>query len=330
MANGKQNLFPGVDLFKLIGAVIVVAIHSHPFENIPLPMWADFVYKLICNTAVPFFFIASGFLLGYKSLNEERIFKKLKSFVWMYVIALLCYFPLDILIGWADNPSVGRLFVSYIKRIFIIGGTNTSYHLWYVLSVCYSLLLFFIIWKLVSPRKRDIVIAIASVMLFLVAIIIDWLLAKEHDIAAFNELSALVARFTHTGRVLTGPFYMWIGLLFARKFPSRPSLSFCLLLLIAGVIYQAIGFQLQIPNVMFYIGVFALASHIIRLPFETYWCRRASSSIYFVHMVPISIFFYLVLKLPLGMELFMISMLSSVIVSVFWIPFNKNVLSKWK
>ena len=142
--------------------------------------------------------------------------------------------------------------------------------------------------------------------------------------------SPTVARFTHTGRVLTGPFYMWIGLLFARKFPSRPSLSFCLLLLIAGVIYQAIGFQLQIPNVMFYIGVFALASHIIRLPFETYWCRRASSSIYFVHMVPISIFFYLVLKLPLGMELFMISMLSSVIVSVFWIPFNKNVLSKWK
>ena len=66
MANGKQNLFPGIDLFKLIGAVIVVAIHSHPFENIPLPMWADFVYKLICNTAVPFFFIASGFLLGYK------------------------------------------------------------------------------------------------------------------------------------------------------------------------------------------------------------------------------------------------------------------------
>lgn len=30
MANGKQNLFPGIDLFKLIGAVIVVAIHSHP------------------------------------------------------------------------------------------------------------------------------------------------------------------------------------------------------------------------------------------------------------------------------------------------------------
>ena len=61
MANGKQNLFPGIDLFKLIGAVIVVAILSHPFENIPLPMWADFVYKLICNTAVPFLFYRFGF-----------------------------------------------------------------------------------------------------------------------------------------------------------------------------------------------------------------------------------------------------------------------------
>ena len=34
----KPKTYVGIDLFKLIGAVIVVAIHSHPFENIPLPM----------------------------------------------------------------------------------------------------------------------------------------------------------------------------------------------------------------------------------------------------------------------------------------------------
>lgn len=124
LENKKPNFFPGIDLFKLIGAVFVVAIHSHPFEDIFLPPWLELVYVLFCNTAVPFFFIASGFFLGYKPLSVERLLEKLKAFAWMYVVAFLCYFPLDALVGWADQPSVGRLVLRYTKRFFILGGTN--------------------------------------------------------------------------------------------------------------------------------------------------------------------------------------------------------------
>lgn len=62
LENKKPNFFPGIDLFKLIGAVFVVAIHSHPFEDIFLPPWLELVYVLFCNTAV-FFSLQAAFSL---------------------------------------------------------------------------------------------------------------------------------------------------------------------------------------------------------------------------------------------------------------------------
>ena len=73
MDNNKPNLFPGIDLFKLIGSIVVVAIHSHPFESHPLPVVVEPFYVLLCNTAVPFFFMATGFLLGYKVIDEQQL-----------------------------------------------------------------------------------------------------------------------------------------------------------------------------------------------------------------------------------------------------------------
>ena len=261
-------------------------------------------------------------------MSVERLLEKLKAFAWMYVVAFLCYFPLDALVGWADQPSVGRLVLRYTKRFFILGGTNTSYHLWWVLSACYSLLLLLGIWRFVPQQKRDAVLGAASIIMFVAALLVDWLLAGEHNMPALNDLSAVVGKITHTGRVLTGPFYMWIGLLFAKKFPTRPTLAFCSILLLTGVAFQMIESQFPIPNVAFYIGAFSGALHIMRLPFETSWCRRASSAIYFVHMAPVSIFMYLIIKLPLGMMLFVTAAFFSAVASMAWIFLNENILKR--
>ena len=231
--------------------------------------------------------------------------------------------------GRLGRPAVCRQAGSSLyQKIFYTWRDKSSYHLWWVLSACYSLLLLLGIWRFVPQQKRDAVLGAASIIMFVAALLVDWLLAGEHNMPALNDLSAVVGKITHTGRVLTGPFYMWIGLLFAKKFPIRPTLAFCSILLLTGVAFQMIELQFPIPNVAFYIGAFSGALHIMRLPFETSWCRRASSAIYFVHMAPVSIFMYLIIKLPLGMMLFVTAAFFSAVASMAWIFLNENILKR--
>ena len=143
-----------------------------------------------------------------------------------------------------------------------------------------------------------------------------------------SSLAFLVGKLTHTGRVLTGPLYIWIGSLFAKRLPKRPSLWFCTALLAIGLAYYAFFSTSVFPDVAFYVGVFATAVHIQSLPFKTVLCRKFSSTIYFVHMVPITAFMYLIVQLPLGVELFGISMLSCVVLAGLWLFLKEAMFSK--
>ena len=58
----SSKQYNSIDLMKLIMALVVVAIHTEPLvrcENIVVLN----LYKAISDVAVPFFFIASGFLV---------------------------------------------------------------------------------------------------------------------------------------------------------------------------------------------------------------------------------------------------------------------------
>lgn len=64
MKNKKQLNLDVVDCVKLLMALVVVAIHTLPPATFPkgISRCVSAVYAL----AVPFFFVASGFFLGYK------------------------------------------------------------------------------------------------------------------------------------------------------------------------------------------------------------------------------------------------------------------------
>ena len=52
----------GIDLFRVIAAILIIAIHTSPFGS--YSAWADFVLtRVIARVAVPFFFMTSGFFL---------------------------------------------------------------------------------------------------------------------------------------------------------------------------------------------------------------------------------------------------------------------------
>lgn len=56
----KTKIFYGIDVFKLVCAILIVFMHTYCRDYGKAGAW--FV-DAICNIGVPFFFIASGFFL---------------------------------------------------------------------------------------------------------------------------------------------------------------------------------------------------------------------------------------------------------------------------
>lgn len=54
-----------IDIFKGVFAVCVIAVHSHPLNNVTNQIVID-LYNFIISLAVPFFFCVSGMFLSEK------------------------------------------------------------------------------------------------------------------------------------------------------------------------------------------------------------------------------------------------------------------------
>ena len=101
----KQRNINSINYMKLLCAFLVVAIHTHPFQDINSIMHYYFSEVLV-RIAVPFFFVSSGYFY-IKSLIEGRnIFKK-------YIIRLLKTY-----VSWS--------FIYLILQLFIIVNSNES------------------------------------------------------------------------------------------------------------------------------------------------------------------------------------------------------------
>lgn len=72
-----RNNFAALDIFKVICAILIVAIHTRPFSEISGTL--DFyLCDVIARIAVPYFFTASGYFL-FKKLemrNGKACFNK--------------------------------------------------------------------------------------------------------------------------------------------------------------------------------------------------------------------------------------------------------------
>lgn len=55
--------YKGIDLFKFFAAIVVIAIHTNPFEKCNIELIVR-CYNFLQVCAVPLFFLFSGFLLG--------------------------------------------------------------------------------------------------------------------------------------------------------------------------------------------------------------------------------------------------------------------------
>ena len=113
MVNSQRNEYAGIDYFRVVAALLVIAIHTSPLAG--LNETADFVLtRVIARVAVPFFLMASGFFLFAKMEEHRQQFGKMMAFVKktaaIYGITILFYLPLNAYAGtmkeWTHFPNL--------------------------------------------------------------------------------------------------------------------------------------------------------------------------------------------------------------------------------
>lgn len=328
--------FKGLDFFKFIMAIFVVAIHTHPFEEINDKMFTQ-VWDLVVTIAVPYFFIASGFLL-FSKINKEQDknfqLDKVKQYtiriIKLYIYWTLIYLPITIWYFVTNDNSFFRNTLEFIKGVFILGENFYSWPLWYLLSIIYSLaIIYYLVYKNLSVNK----IFIVSICIFIISSLMNLILNSD---SSYNLIFILKKIINHTfgsGRLFSGMLYIMIGGLFANN-KIRLSKGKWILLFFVGIIFQY--FELPFISPILFLLIPTLIFHIsINIDMENfkhgYFFRKSSTVMYFTHMI---IFFLYTLFFKdfiyYGWDAFLISTLIPIVLTPIIIKKEKkyNFLNK--
>ena len=269
--------YTGIDIFKFIFSIAIVAIHVsvHSIAGGGLPNMIEW----FVNFGVPFFFIVSGFLMSNKTATlskdaEIREFFKHRSFklFQIYGYWLLIYLPITIYITIRDHYDIWKSLKGYVFGVLFDGQSEYAWPLWFI----YSMAIVFLIFSFLRTRKLSIIV----LLIFTIAIIVEWCYLTLH----IYEIE-YVYRLTY--RTLGGGLYITAGMILYRYPVFRgiiPALI-CVCLSIVLFIYDLPFWEL--------FGGFAFANLAIMIqlsPNKIYLrIRNLSMWIYFTHMY--SIFF---------------------------------------
>ena len=114
----QKHFYPGVNSFKLLAALFVIMIHTSPLTSVSPE--ADFVLtRIIARTAVPFFFMVTGFFVLPKTLADTRRgLRYLKRIGLIYLASMVLYLPVNLYAGHFQGAGFGG-----ILKMILVDGT---------------------------------------------------------------------------------------------------------------------------------------------------------------------------------------------------------------
>lgn len=202
--------YTGIDCFRLIAAILVVAIHTSPLAS----YWrtGDFILtRIIARTAVPFFFMTSGFfLISEYSRNAERLLAFLKKTAVLYGAAMLLYLPVNIYNGYFQKDY---LLPNIIKDVIFDG---TFYHLWYLPASMTGAVIAWLLVKKLRFRKA----LVAAGVLYMIGLFGDsyyGMAEKFYSLNYFYRLIFQVSDQTRNGIFFAPVFFVMGGMAAARR-----------------------------------------------------------------------------------------------------------------
>ena len=155
--SGKEQ-FRGVDAVKFIMAVCVIILHTHPLEGINHTL--NFITAdVLGRIAVPFFFMATGFLLAQRKgdgyfFGIDHVKKYVYRILKLYIIWTAIYLPVIIYKNIIDSGEGLRYGILTSIRDFIFVGSYG--HLWYLPATAVGVAAGFFLTGKIGGRRSGI------------------------------------------------------------------------------------------------------------------------------------------------------------------------------
>lgn len=133
-----QKGYCQIDRFRIIAALLVVAIHTSPL--LTLGILPDYLFtRVLARIGVPFFQAVTGFFvltpcLGGGNDTIKPVFRFMIKTSVLYGVSILLYLPVNIYAGhWHGVNSLWQ-----VLKVILVDGT--MYHLWYLPAVAFGVL----------------------------------------------------------------------------------------------------------------------------------------------------------------------------------------------
>ena len=211
----KNESYSGIDYFRFIAALLIVAIHTSPHSS--FSETGNFIFtRIVSRVAVPFFFMTSGFfLISRYTCNAEKLEAFIKKTTLIYGVAILLYIPINVYNGYF---KMDNLLPNIIKDIVFDG---TLYHLWYLPA---SIIGAAIAWYLVKKLNYPKALMVASV-LYLIGLFGDSYYGITEKISCLNSLYTYIFQVTDYTRngIFFAPIFFILGGFIA---DNRPQITF--------------------------------------------------------------------------------------------------------
>lgn len=207
-AKGRTG-YEGLDLFRVLAALLVIGIHTSPltlFGELP-----DFIFtRILGRVAVPFFFLVTGFFLfgDWAHTEKARVLRSMKKIALWYGISVLLYIPVGIYTGYWTRLTA----LDLLKDLLVDG---TMYHLWYFPAVLTGMALVYVLMK---NCKRPLVWLIVS-MLYVIGLGGDsyyGLISQVPALEGMYDLLFSISAYTRNG-VFFAPVFLVLGAELARE-----------------------------------------------------------------------------------------------------------------
>lgn len=317
----QNRTYASVDLCKFFMAIVVVAIHVHPFEGYAESTWID-IYRLMCYCAVPFFFLCTGYFLakGIDCAEAVSALEQTKSYLnktlKLYIIWTIVYIPLALLLYFTNTTPWWKDFIFYLHGLVIMGEHYNSWILWYLLSAVYGLAYLYVCVKYKFSLNRIVLIGFS---LYLVGVLITSFAQYHGELPNILHWLQRVLGYCVSGRIFTSFFFIPMGMLIYRHCWSKWQ---GVLLIVSALLLWLLGAKdgIVLKNIVIAISsvglfLFVINVHLSAKPFYRQ-LRISSTVVYFIHLWVWTVVYGIVYQQKnYGMDMFLLTLGISLVIS---------------
>ncbi len=293
MAEQKKE-YAAVDVFKFFCAILVIAIHTKPFEEI---FWLDAGVGLVTRFAVPYFFLSSAYFL-FNKLQAFESFKEKSSVFLSYILRLVRFYAIWFVVFNVVDIALGEKIQSplwYIKQFVF---TTNGSPLWFLSALIWGTLIVF----LLSAFMNKYAVVGISIAFWVIGYMLTTLLNVTGEWSFVSFINQYITPIIGTQNgfyfalpyVALGAFMQTQSIKKENKKNLLCAIVFFILLGVESIIAVMI---LKAPLTFIWLSALPMTYFIMRLTLTVevkatpvfYYMRKMSTMIYVLHCIMVKL-----------------------------------------